>query len=236
MGKLIVIEGLDGSGKETQSNLLFQFLSQSHKNVDIVHFPNYDSDSSSLIKMYLRGDFGSTANDVNPFASSILFTVDRYASYKSRSWGNCYNSETGIVVADRYTTSNMIHQGSKLYKPEATEDLVSYIHWLETLEYEKVKIPKPDIVIYLSIHPSVMFENIKKRAEENHTSLDIHEKDIQYLEKTHIVADYIANLENWYVVPVCEIVPKDGGYIYQMRSREDIHSQIIEILTENGIL
>lgn len=237
MGKLIVIEGLDGSGKETQSNLLFQNLLQSHKsNVDIVHFPNYDSESSSLIKMYLRGDFGHAASDVNPYASSILYTVDRFASYKTRSWGNCYNSDTGIVVADRYTTSNMIHQGSKLFNPDNLDALASYIYWLKNLEYERVKIPKPDIVIYLNIQMSVMDENIRKRAEENHTSLDIHEKDFQYLMKTHEVARYIAEMENWQVVDVCGTQKKDNGYVYVMKSREEISSSIIEILKKNQII
>ncbi|MEG2923259.1 MAG: deoxynucleoside kinase [Oscillospiraceae bacterium] len=148
-GKLIVIEGLDGSGKATQAKLLYDALKQEHTEIQKVSFPNYDSPSSSLVKMYLDGQFGDKAKDTGAYAASCFYTVDRFASYKT-IWGDMYNNG-GIVIADRYTTSNAIHQCSKL--PRAEWD--NYLDWLFDFEYNKIAIPKPQLVIYLDVNPEI---------------------------------------------------------------------------------
>ena len=148
-GKLIVIEGLDGSGKATQAELLQKSLQKKEKfKIRKVSFPNYDSPSSSLIKMYLGGQFGTEPDSVNAYAASAFYAVDRYAGFK-KDWGEDYKN--GLIVADRYTTSNAVHQCAKLPR----EEWNAYLTWLFALEYEKMGIPKPDIVIYLKVNPEV---------------------------------------------------------------------------------
>lgn len=149
MGKLIVIEGLDGSGKGTQAALLVKNLEARGLAVRKVSFPDYASDSSALVKMYLSGQFGSDPSDVNAYAASTFYAVDRFASFK-RDWGTFYG-EGGIVVADRYTTSNAVHQCSKLPR----EQWDSYLRWLFDFEYRLMGIPAPDAVVYLSVEPAV---------------------------------------------------------------------------------
>lgn len=139
MGKLIVIEGLDGSGKATQSKLLYDHLIRRGKKVIHVSFPDYESDSSALVKMYLNGEFGQDPNSVNAYAASSFYAVDRYASYKRR-WSREYK-DGSIVIADRFTTSNMIHQCSKL--PKGQWDM--YKKWLLDYEYKLLGIPEPSI-------------------------------------------------------------------------------------------
>lgn len=129
-GKLIIIEGSDGSGKATQSRLLTQRLKEIYTDTMQVSFPDYDSPSSGLIKMYLSGEFGDTAGSVDPYVASSFYTADRYASFK-RVWERHYNAG-GIVVSDRYTVSNMIHQGAKF---DDEESLTSYLNWLTDYEY-----------------------------------------------------------------------------------------------------
>ncbi len=149
-GKLIVIEGLDGSGKATQARALAEALQAQGKNVMQITFPDYASDSSALVRMYLGGQFGSHPDDVNAYAASAFYSVDRFASYKMK-WGEFYR-EGGIVIADRYTTSNAVHQCSKL-PPEQWQE---FLDWLFDFEYNKIGIPAPDRVIYLEVDPAVM--------------------------------------------------------------------------------
>ena len=144
-GTLIVLEGLDGSGKATQAKLLAQHLKEAGKNVQEITFPDYASDSSALVKMYLAGQFGDKPDDVNAYAASTFYSVDRYASYK-QDWGAFYEAG-GLVIADRYTTSNAVHQASKL--PE--EERSAFLNWLFELEYGKLGLPKPDLVVYLEM-------------------------------------------------------------------------------------
>ena len=148
-GKLIVIEGLDGSGKATQAKLLAKHLTVEGHLVREITFPDYASDSSALIKMYLAGQFGQHPDDVNAYAASSFFAVDRYASYKT-DWGRFYE-EGGVVIADRYTTSNAVHQCSKL-PPEQWE---GFLHWLFDYEFHLLGLPAPDSVIYLQVDPAV---------------------------------------------------------------------------------
>ena len=138
--RLIAIEGLDGSGKATQTELLVETLKQKGILARKVSFPDYESDSSALVKMYLSGQFGVEPFSVNAFAASSFFAVDRFASYK-KEWGSDY--EHGVIVADRYTTSNAIHQCSKL--PRDQWD--SFLDWLFDYEYKKLGLPAPSTVV-----------------------------------------------------------------------------------------
>ena len=198
MGKLIVIEGLDGSGKSTQLELLPKSLSELGIECRTVSFPNYDSDSSALVKMYLSGEFGSKPEDVNAFAASTFYAVDRFASYKT-NWGEFYENG-GTVVAGRYTTSNAVHQASKL-DPKKWEEFLS---WLYEFEYEKIGIPKPDMVIFLDMPTDVSQKLLSKRYSGDNDKKDIHERDVDYLEHCRKAALFTAEFSGWQIVPCAE--------------------------------
>ena len=191
MGKLIVIEGLDGSGKATQSELLSTAFSLTGTSCKKVSFPNYASPSSALVKMYLGGEFGDNPSDVNAYAASTFYAVDRYAGYK-KEWEDFY-IKGGVVVADRYTTSNAVHQCSKLKKIEWDQ----YLDWLFSFEYNQIGIPTPDIVIFLDVPPAVGQMLMTKRYSGDETKKDIHEKDVEYLKKSYEAAKYCANKFGW---------------------------------------
>ena len=178
-GKLIIIEGSDGSGKATQTKKLYDRLEQNNYNIKKVEFPNYDSESSALVKMYLRGDFGKHAEDVDPYVCSTFFAVDRYASFKTE-WEEFYNNG-GIIICDRYTTSNMIHQASKM----EVEERDKYLEWLNDLEFNLYKIPKPDCVIFLDVPVEMSQKLMKDRNNKitGESEKDIHESDFDYLKK-----------------------------------------------------
>ena len=213
MGKLIVIEGLDGSGKSTQLELLFKNLETKGIDCKQVSFPDYDNESSTLVKMYLRGEFGKKPNDVNAFAASVFYTVDRYASYKA-NWGNYYDNG-GTIVSGRYTTSNAVHQASKLPESE-WEDFLS---WLYDFEYNKIGIPKPDKVIFLDMPIEVSQKLLSKRYEGDESKKDIHESDTEYLEKCRKAAVFTAKYSNWEIIPCA----KDG----EARTIEDIANDVL---------
>ena len=143
-GKLIVIEGLDASGKATQTKLVAEKLREMNYNVMQISFPDYESNSSALVKMYLNGELSENADDINPYAASSFYAVDRYASFK-RNWEKFY-LDGGIIVSDRYTTSNMIHQASKI---EGVRAKNLYLDWLADYEYKLLKLPAPNKVICL---------------------------------------------------------------------------------------
>ena len=193
-GKLIVIEGLDGSGKATQTAKLFDALKDKGLSIRKVSFPNYNSDSSAPLRMYLSGKFGSSPDSVNPYAASSLFAVDRFAGYKS-DWGSFYDNG-GTILADRYTTSNAIHQCSKL--PE--EKWEGFLEWLFSYEYELMGIPAPDCVIYLRVDPEVSQELLGKRYDDHEEKKDIHERDVEYLRRSRRAADYCAEKLGWLTV------------------------------------
>jgi len=217
-GKLLVIEGLDGSGKATQSNLLYETLMGEGKSVRKVSFPDYDSDSSALVKMYLAGAFGKNPGDVNAYAASSFFAVDRFASYKS-DWGAFYEAG-GIVIADRYTTSNAIHQCSKL--PKAEWD--GFLDWLFDFEFRLMGIPAPDKVIYLQVDPKVSQKLMTQRYHGDESKKDIHESNLDYLAKSREAAQYCADKLGWATV-TCD----DGE---TMRSIEQIHGDIMALIAQ----
>ena len=215
-GKLIVVEGLDGSGKATQAAKLFESLKERGMNVRKVSFPNYDSAASGPLKMYLAGEFGTAPGDVNPYAASSFFAVDRFAAYKS-DWGEMYENG-GVIIADRYTTSNAIHQCSKL--PEEQWD--GFLEWLFGYEYDLMGIPAPDSVIYLRVDPDVSQELLDKRYDNHSEKKDIHERDVAYLKRSRIAADYCAKKLGWITI---ECVNENG-----MRTIEEIAFEIAEKL------
>lgn len=217
--KLIVIEGLDGSGKATQAKRLTEALVEKGIPVREVSFPDYGSDSSALVRMYLSGQFGTDPQDVNAYAASSFFAVDRFASYK-KDWHRDY--ARGVVISDRYTTSNAVHQCSKLPK-EQWED---FLNWLFDFEYKKLGIPAPDRVIYLNVDPAVSQALMTARYSGDENKKDIHERDIAYLRHSREAAAYCAEKLGWETVDCC----RDG----QMRSIEDIHKDVMKLL-ENSI-
>ena len=213
MGKLIVIEGLDGSGKSTQLDLLFDNLKREGIDCKSVSFPDYDNPSSTLVKMYLNGEFGSKPDDVNAYAASVFYTVDRYASYKAK-WGEYYVNG-GTVVSGRYTTSNAVHQASKL--PESQWE--QFLNWLYEFEYEKIGIPKPDKVIFLDMPIEVSQKLLNKRYDGDENKKDIHEADTEYLNKCRKAALFTAEFSGWEIIPC-----SDNG---EARSIEDISNDIL---------
>ena len=193
-GKLIVIEGLDGSGKATQSEKLCTALAEHGVNVRKVSFPNYDSLSSALVKMYLGGEFGTDPDSVNPYAASSFYACDRFAGYKS-DWGEFYENG-GVIVADRYTTSNAIHQCSKLPK----EKWDGFIKWLFDYEYRLMGIPEPDCVVYLRMETEASQKLMSGRYNNDESKKDIHEKNVGYLNNSRIAADYCSDVLGWKIV------------------------------------
>lgn len=219
MGKLIVIEGLDGSGKGTQAKLLTESLQAEGIRTRKVSFPDYESDSSALVKMYLAGNFGTRPGDVNAYAASSFYAVDRFASYK-KDWKEDYDE--GVIVADRYTTSNAVHQCSKL----ENEDWDKFLEWLFDFEYEKMQIPAPDLVIYLKVDPEVSQKLMTSRYSGDESKKDIHERDLSYLNRSREAAGYCSAKLNWKVVECCR-----GE---EMRTIEDIQQEVYELV--KGVL
>lgn len=215
-GKLIVIEGLDGSGKATQAEALVRRLTERGERVRKVSFPDYASDSSALVRMYLAGQFGSRPDDVNAYAASSFYAVDRYASFK-KDWEGFYRSG-GIVVADRYTTSNAVHQCSKLPREQWDE----FLRWLFHYEYDLLGIPAPDRVIYLQVDPAVSQRLMTGRYHGDENKKDIHEHDLGYLDRSRQAAEYCAAALGWDTV-LCT----DHG---AMRSVEDIGNHVLALV------
>ena len=216
-GKLIVIEGLDGSGKATQAKHLAAALQQQGKQIREISFPNYDSDSSAPVRMYLSGAFGTEPGDVNPYAASSFYAIDRYAGMK-QDWG-CFYDDGGILIADRYTTSNAIHQCCKLPK----EQWDSYLHWLFHYEYELLGLPSPDLVIYLRLGIETSQRLMSERYHGDEKKKDIHESNMSYLEQAHIAADYCARKYDWKTV---DCVEADG-----LRSIEAIGTDVLNCVS-----
>ena len=192
MGKLIVIEGLDGSGKSTQTPILANALRAQGKEVIEISFPVYQSDSSALVRMYLGGEFGSRPGDVNAYAASAFYAVDRFASYK-KDWKAFYEKEESVVIATRYTSSNEIHQLAKLDRGE-WED---FIGWAEDFEYNKMGIPRPDMVLYLNMRYDIALDLVSGRSEATGQKKDIHELDTDYMARCHEAAAYASEKLGW---------------------------------------
>ncbi|MCI5556321.1 thymidylate kinase [bacterium] len=220
MGKLIIFEGLDGSGKGTQTELACQSLRQKGYDPLKITFPDYESESSALVKMYLSGQFGQKPDDVNAYAASTFYAVDRYASYKT-NWGAAYRSNS-LIISDRYTTSNAVHQCSKL--PPMHWD--GFLEWLFDFEYKKLGLPAPDAVIYLAVDPDVSQRLIAERYNGDQTKMDIQEKDTEYLARSRAAAEYCARKLGWKRIECTTVA--DG--VKTIRSVEDIHAEVLAYL------
>ena len=219
MGKLIVIEGTDGSGKSTQFKLLTQRLTDEGRAFKKLVFPRYDQESSALIRMYLQGEFGSNPSDVNSYAASAFYAVDRYASYK-QDWGKWYQ-DGGLVLSDRYTTSNAVHQASK----EPAENRQAYLKWLYEFEYDLLGLPRPDVTIYLDVPTAFTEKMLRSREASTNTQADIHEQDMTYLATCREMGRAAAEYYGWHIIQCV----KDGA----MRSIEDIHEEIYSLVQRN---
>lgn len=213
-GKLIVLEGTDGSGKSTQFRLLCAELEARGQVFRRLVFPRYGEESSALIRLYLSGAFGARPGDVNAYAASAFYAVDRYASYK-QDWGGFYEAG-GLVVCDRYTTSNAIHQGSKL--PEGERP--GFWTWLEDFEYGKLGLPRPDVVLWMDMPVERAIENLRRREADTHTQADIHEVDGAYLRACYAAERQAAAHYGWRAVPCM-----DGE---RLRGAEEIHKEVMD--------
>lgn len=212
-GKLIVLEGTDGSGKSTQFSLLCRRLEREGLPFQRLIFPQYQEPSSALLKMYLNGEFGSHPSDVNPYAASTFYAVDRYASWK-KVWQKDYDAGA-LILSDRYTTSNAVHQTGKL--PEAEWE--GFLRWLSDFEYGKLGLPEPSVVLYLDMPTDRAVEMLRRREGETHTQGDIHEVDTAYLAQCRRVAAKAVELCGWRRVSCV-----DGRG--RVRGVEDIHEEI----------
>ena len=221
MGKLIVIDGTDGSGKETQMNILQENLKKNNIEFKKVSFPNYDAPSSSLVKMYLSGEFGTDPKSVSPYVASTFYAVDRYATYKKEL--EEYYEKGGLILADRYTTANMVHQAGKI---KDKEERNKFLTWLWDLEFNLYKIPKPDKVFFLNMPIEFVEELIKNRKNKfnNNQVKDIHERDEGHLRDSHQSACEVAKEYNWKEIK-CVINGK-------LRTREDIGEEIFKAVKE----
>lgn len=222
MGKLFVIDGTDGSGKQTQFERLKNRLTEEGVDYQTVSFPNYDSPSSSLVKMYLSGEFGKNAKDVSPYIASTFYAVDRYATYTTKY--KDYYENGGIILADRYTTGNMMHQAGKIQDKEEREQ---FLNWLWNLEFELYGLPVPTEVFFLKMPPEKALELIKDRENKftHTTQKDIHERDKNHIIDSFNAACSVACKYNWYTV---ECIKEE-----QIRTIEDIHEEIYQEIRKN---
>ena len=216
MNRLITIDGLDGSGKATQTSMLFDELQRRGVKSRLVSFPDYASPSSAPVKMYLDGAFGKKPGDVNAYAASSFFAVDRYASYVRR-WRSDYKNGT-LIIADRYTTSNMIYQLAKLPKGEWD----GFISWLCDFEYKKLGLPEPGLTLYLDVDPGISQGLLNKRYNGDNNKKDIHESDVAYLCACRESASYAAQRLGWQSI--------DCVSSGKMRDAAAIHAEIIKII------
>lgn len=214
-GTLIVIEGTDGSGKETQARLLCQALEKKGLSVNFLSFPCYGTPACAPVEMYLGGKFGKKPEDVSPYAASVMYAIDRYASFKTK-WAATYEKGE-IFVADRYTTSNAVHQAAKL----PPEEQAAYLKWLYDIEYNKIGIPSPDLVVYLDLTPEASGKMLKERSGKPGVQHDIHETNGEFLRKSRENALGIARDSGWEVVTAGD---KNGPY-----TKETIHAKVLKL-------
>lgn len=218
MKKLIIIEGLDGSGKSTQVALLQKYFDEHGIAYKKIKLPDYDSPSSTLVNMYLGGEFGKSADDVNAYAAGAFYAVDRFASYKL-NWGKDYENGT-VILADRYATSNSIYQMEKISEDKWNE----YLEWSADFEYEKIGIPKPDAVIYLDMPVDISQKLMTNRYNGDEAKKDVHEVDVEFLKKCRKSALYAAEKQGWKIVSC-----SDGQNPLLI---EEIHNKIVDIVKE----
>ena len=217
-GKIYIIEGTDGSGKKTQADLLFNYLINCGKKVIKQSFPNYESNSAWPVKMYLNGDLGKTANDLDAYQASTLFAVDRLCTWQKLK--EFYN-DGGILIFDRYVQSNMIHQAGKINDLKERDD---FLNWLDKFEFETLKLPRPDIIFFLDMPPALSIQLAHNRGElKNGQKKDIHEEDENHLINAYNAGKYVANKYGWQTIN-CE------SFSGQIKSITEIHNEIIKYI------
>ena len=220
MGKLIAIDGVDASGKQTHTELLAKHFEEAGKKVRRLSFPVYECESSALVKLYLNGSMGKNAQDVDAYAASTFFAADRFATFRM-DWHKDYEDPETLIIADRYVSSNMIHQAGKI---EDIAEKDRFLDWLYVFEFGLYKIPEPDMTVFLDMPPKygkmlICGRNNKFSGEEK---LDIHESDFSYLEKSYENAKYVAEKFGWQTVPCV----RDGN----IRPIDAIQADIAEIV------
>ena len=222
MGKLFVIDGTDGSGKQTQFNKLQEKLKEEGIDYKVVSFPNYESPSSSLVKMYLSGEFGKNAKEISPYIASTFYAADRYATYK-KGIEEFYNNG-GIIIADRYTTSNMVHQAAK-YDDYSEKD--KFLQWLDEYEFDFYGLPRPTKVFFLNMPVEFSFKLMKNRKNKitGNVKKDIHEANKGYLEKSYENALYVAKKYGWENI---DCTSND-----KLRQIKDIHEEIYSLILKS---
>ena len=216
MGKLIIIEGLDGCGKSPQTALLEKYFQNENINYKKIKLPDYESKSSTLVKMYLGGEFGENADDVNAYAAGAFYAVDRFASYKL-DWGKDYEAGT-LILADRYATSNSIYQMEKIDEAKWDE----YLDWSADFEYNKIGIPKPDLVIFLDMPVEVSQKLMTSRYNGDEGKKDVHEANVEFLNNCRKSALYTAKKQGWAVIPC-----SDGENPLPI---DEIHNTILDFI------
>jgi len=223
MGKLFVIDGTDASGKQTQLKKLQERLEKENKDYKLISFPNYDSETSSLVKMYLSGEFGENAKDVSPYIASTFFAADRYATFKKEL--EDYYNNGGIILADRYTTANMVHQAGKI---ENSKEREKFLNWLWDFEFNLYKLPVPTKVFFLNMPPKYAFELMKNRENKftHGVQKDIHERDENHIIDSYNAACEVANKYNWVKIDCVE----DEKIRTIDEIHEDIYSKVKEII------
>ena len=218
MGKLFVIDGTDGSGKQTQFRKLQERLSEENIEYRVVSFPNYDNASSSLVKMYLLGEFGENAKDVSPYIASTFYAADRYATYKR--YYEDYYKNGGIILADRYTTANMVHQAGKIQDKEERD---KFLKWLWDFEFNLYGLPVPTKTFFINMPPNYALKLIENRENKftHAAQKDIHERDKSHIVDSYETACSLVNDYDWYEV---KCVKNDGS----IRTVDEIHKEIYE--------
>lgn len=229
MSLVIAVDGTDASGKKTQSDILAETLKSKYNlNVVEVSFPDYDDKSSTLVRMYLAGEFGTNPADTNAYAASSFFAVDRYASFV-RHWKKDYEDDKSVIILNRYTTSNAVHQLAKI-SDDGEKD--RFLDWLYDFEFVKLSLPVPDLVYFLDMPPEYAERLLNGRCDETGAVKDIHEADKEHLLCAYNAAQYTCRAWGWR-----HILCAKGGNI---RSREDIAGEVLEIcekeLKKKGII
>ena len=217
-GKLIVFEGTDGSGKATQTALLCRELETRGVPFRKLEFPRYGEESSALLRLYLNGAFGTDPADVNAYAAATFYSVDRFASYK-QDWGGWYE-QGGLVIADRYTTSNAVHQTSKLPR----EQQRAFLDWLFDFEYRLLGLPEPTRVLYLDMPTEATEQMMRLREAATHTTADIHEKDEEYLRRCRENAAHVVARCGWTRI--------DCARAGAPRLIDDIHNEVMTCVAD----
>ena len=215
MGKLFVIDGTDGSGKQTQFQQLQESLTKDGIDYKVVSFPNYDSPSSALVQMYLSGEFGENAKEISPYIASTFYAADRYATFQTGY--KKYYEDGGIILADRYTTANMVHQAGKIKDEKERE---KFLNWLWDFEFNLYGLPVPSEVFFLNMPVEKSIELMKDRENKftHQEKKDIHERDVNHLKDAYEAACDVSKKYNWYEIKCV----KNN----EIRTIEDIHQEI----------